>query len=320
MSSEIMDRLSKDPAINKLLDMLGEGLNSSDLQSVLIETARRRSVQTKVSGLVKEFKENRFLRPSDIPQSLFNKIDSLAYECLPENFKSIDFSPVSPFGSCSSVSNLSQNLVISTVRHSEVVSDPTNVMAIESALRRKPLIATDSKSSEIIKLSTSHRLIRAQPFGNEKFTAHFRVFALSSAGRDTGHFEFEISQLEEHLRFYLQLSKRLNILETAEVRLTDFSGKFNTGLMKPMIENLNSEFSGARVFWDNERDEARNYYTPLAFRIRYQDKNGDEWDIVDGGFNDWTQQYLNNQKERLLCSAIGTELLLKVFPGIMEKV
>jgi hypothetical protein len=35
--------------------------------------------------------------------------------------------------------------------------------------------------------------------------------------------------------------------------------------------------------------------------------------LVDGGFTNWTQQLLSNQKERLLISGIGTERLCSVF-------
>jgi hypothetical protein len=68
---------------------------------------------------------------------------------------------------------------------------------------------------------------------------------------------------------------------------------------------------------DNNRTEARNYYAPLAFRIRFHDSQGQGWDVVDGGFTNWTQKFLNNKKERLLISAIGTELLFRVFPQVL---
>ena len=302
--------------MQELVDLLEKGLNSSDLQSILIEMARRRSESVQPSGILKEFRENRFLKPSEISQAAFNRIDRLAYRILGNDFSPIELSPVAPFGSCSSVTNLSQNLVISTIRHSEVLADPTNAMAIEASIRRKALLEKDPKSVQEINLCSSHRLIRAQSFGNEKFTAHFRVFALVTAGKDTGHFRFEISQLEEHIRFYLELCKQLGILEDSELRISDFSGKFDQSLLDPGLNHLKTSYPEVEIIWDNERTEARHYYNPVAFRIRFHDNEGNEWDLADGGSNDWTQIYLNNKKERLLSSAIGTELLLKVFPYI----
>ncbi len=42
--------------------------------------------------------------------------------------------------------------------------------------------------------------------------------------------------------------------------------------------------------------------------------NGMDYDLVDdGGFTNWTRKLLSSEKERLLTSGIGTELLLKAF-------
>lgn len=316
MSSKILRRLENDPGVSELLDLLGEGLNSSDLQSILIEASRRRSLNKKPSEILKEFRDNRFLKPCDIPQVAFNRFDRQAYELLPDDFISIELSPVAPFGSCSSVTELSQNLLISTVRHSEVIADPTNVLAIEAAHRRKALLDKGPETSEPVKLCTSHRLIRAQSFYNEKFTAHFRVFSLITAGRDTGHSEFELYHMEEHIRFYLDLCRQLDILEKAEVRISDFSGRLPSSLLENVFERLRNSFEGVKYMLDNNRIEARNYYAPLAFRIRFYDSNQQGWDVVDGGFTNWTQLFLNNKKERLLTSAIGTELLFRIFPQV----
>lgn len=314
MPSEIIERLTKDPEMRDLMDRLGDGLSSSDLQSVLIETARRRSLKIRPSSLLKELSDNRFQKPSDIPQSAFIRLDRIAYENVPERFIPLELSPVTPLGSISSLSNLSQNLTVSTVRHSEVVSDPTNVMAIEAALRRKALLHEDPGTSEPVKLCTSHRLLRGQAFENDKFTAHFRVFSLVTAGRDTGHSRFEIQQLEEHIRFYLRYSRSLGIIKGSELSLSDFSGDFRSDLLDPVLEKLRHEYPETSFGWDNARSQAKNYYSPLAFRIRYFDEGGQGWDLVDGGFTGWTQTLLNNRKERYLGSAIGTELLLRVFP------
>ncbi len=48
------------------------------------------------------------------------------------------------------------------------------------------------------------------------------------------------------------------------------------------------------------RTEARHYYAHLAFRIRFWDPEGRIWDLVDGGFTNWTQWLLNSRKERSL--------------------
>jgi hypothetical protein len=40
---------------------------------------------------------------------------------------------------------------------------------------------------------------------------------------------------------------------------------------------------------------------------------GDSFMLADGGFTDWTQLLLGDSKERLMTSAIGTELICRLF-------
>jgi hypothetical protein len=58
---------------------------------------------------------------------------------------------------------------------------------------------------------------------------------------------------------------------------------------------------------DPDRVAGRDYYAAVCFYIYIKDQAGAEHVLADGGFTSWTQQLLNNQKERLLISGIGTE-------------
>ena len=318
MQNEILERLEKDPHMKELFLLLTERLSNSDMQSLLIETFRNRSLNTTPSKVLNDYRDSRFYSPSEIPQDVFNRFDLLAYSLLSGDWHSLDLSPVTPLGTCTSISNLSQNRMLSTIRNSEVVADPTNTMALKAALMRKECLDNNAKSAQIINCCSSHRLLRAQSFEEEKFSAHFRVFALVSAGRDTGNFTLEMVQLEEHIRFYLSLCSKLNIITEAEVHVSDFTGKFSTSLLEEMFARLGESFNEVGFLLDPDRVEARNYYTPLAFRIRFMDQEGRTWDLVDGGFTNWTQLLLNSRKERFLSSAIGSELLFRVFPGVLK--
>lgn len=318
MSGKILDRLKHDPQIRHLLQLLNERMTNSELQSLLMEVSRHRALKMTPSRLLNEYRKSRFCNPSEIPQIIFNRFDMLAYSLLPGNWHSVDLSPVTPLGTCTSLSNLSQNRMVATIRHTEVVADSTATLALKAALMRKQCLVEEAKSTLTIHCCSSHRLLRAQRFDEEKFSAHFRVFALVSAGKDTGHSTFEMDHLEKHLRFYLELCKMLKILGTAEVHVSDFSGTFNTVLIEELFDRLEGTYRAPRFRQMNDRTEARSYYTPLAFRIRFTDPSGTAWDIVDGGFSNWTQLLLNNRKERFLSSAIGSELLFRVFPQTMK--
>lgn len=318
MQNKIIERLDNDPHMKGLFMLLGEKLSNSDLQSLLIEAFRNRSLKTTPSKVLNEYRNNRFYSPSEFPQNLLNRFDLFAYSLLLGDWHSLDLSPVTPLGTCTSISNLSQNRMLSTIRLSEVVADSTNTMALKAALMRKKCLDSNAKSSKTINCCSSHRLLRAQNFEEDKFSAHFRVFALVSAGRDTGNFAFEMGQLEEHIRFYLTLCAKLDIIREAEVHVSDFTGKFSTTLLEEMFKRLGESFTVAGFLLTPDRAEARNYYSPLAFRIRFRDPEGEKWDIIDGGFTNWTQLLLNSKKERFLSSAIGTELLFRVFPGALD--
>jgi hypothetical protein len=297
---------------------LSKHLSNSELQSLLIEVYRSRALGRRPSRVLEDFRNSRFTRPSEIPQVIFNRFDTLAFSMLPGKWHSVELSPVTPLGTCTSLSNLSQNRMLSTIRNSEVVADSTSSLALEAAVLRKECLQADARSTQTINCCSSHRLLRAQSFQEDKFSAHFRVFSLVSAGRDTGNFSFELSHLEKHIRFYLELCRLLKILEMAEVHVSDFSGSFDPVRLDDTMDKLERSFPGAGFEKVPDRTEARNYYAPLAFRIRFTDPEGSTWDLVDGGFNNWTQLLLSNRKERILSSAIGSELLFRVFPHVMK--
>ena len=62
-------------------------------------------------------------------------------------------------GTCTSVGPVHENRIVSTVRSSEVVSDPCNVLALEAALRRRA-------GADQVHLASCHRVLRAQRFSN----------------------------------------------------------------------------------------------------------------------------------------------------------
>jgi hypothetical protein len=55
------------------------------------------------------------------------------------------------------------------------------------------------------------------------------------------------------------------------------------------------------------------YYQGPCFHIKMTNDRGETYMLADGGFVDWTKRLLADSKERLLTSAIGTELLCRQF-------
>ena len=74
------------------------------------------------------------------------RMDRVAFATLPSAFSPLELSPVSPLGTNSVVATVSQNKTLTTTRGLEVVSDATNVLALECALRRRTRCGRDPGS------------------------------------------------------------------------------------------------------------------------------------------------------------------------------
>lgn len=55
------------------------------------------------------------------------------------------------------------------------------------------------------------------------------------------------------------------------------------------------------------------YYDGPCFHLKTANKDGNQMMLADGGFTRWGAELLNDAKERLLTTAIGTELICRLF-------
>ncbi|HSF55029.1 MAG TPA: hypothetical protein VLA71_14845, partial [Algoriphagus sp.] len=222
-------------------------------------------------------------------------------------FPPIILSPVAPLGTCSVVAKASQNNMISALRNTEVVSDATNVLALQLALNQKknPKIGSES-------YATVHRHVRAQHYDNPNFTAHFGIFCLASAGKDLGNFDFELGEANRHI------SLILNVLEK-HFSKDKLSFKFflrdENPKLKSRLDEKENCWAGYPVHF--ETDTSQEYYSLFQFKIYI--KVGEYLiDFADGGPVDWVGKLTGNQKMRSFISGIGLELVLKL-AGIDKK-
>jgi hypothetical protein len=199
MSQEIIKRIEAALGTPGLTQSLID-LTPSDLQSLLLEIFRARSRKLTAADLLDG--KNGLCTPSAVDARLFHEFDAVAFAAAP-SFEAVDLSPVGPIGSNVVLGNIDQNSTLAGLRNTEVLADPTVSMTIEAARRRR-------SSPEIVRLCSSHRLIRMQPIDNPGFTRHFRLFSLITAGRDTGGLAFEVESLREQLAVYLRLLQAKN--------------------------------------------------------------------------------------------------------------
>ncbi len=318
MPPPIIDRIRREQAGTELFEALAERLNPSDLQSLLLEVYRVRAAQQTPAGLLAQYERNRFVRPSAVDPRLLLEFDHLAFALAAPLFEPVELAPVGPLGTTSAIASVDQNSTIATVRNSELVSDSTNVLALECALRRRGLLQSPERIRERVRLCASHRLLRAQHYDRPGALAHFRLFALCTAGRDQGSYSFEAEALVEQLGFYLRLLAALiergYAMHSLRIGLTDFAaGNHQSAMQENVITPLAAQFPNVAFGFDPDRATGRDYYQGFCFYIYIKDEAGTEHTLVDGGFTSWTQQLLNNKKERLLISGIGTERVCSLF-------
>lgn len=205
MPSPITRRILGASGVPQLFSVL-ESLGASDLQSLLLEVYQARAGRLDPARLQQSRERAPLFAPSDADARLLNLFDRAAFS-LAREFEALDLSPVCPLGAAHVLGGLSQNHVLTSIRNAEALGDASTALALECARRRRAAAA--SGSGKPVRLCSSHRVIRLQPFDVPAYRPHFRMFALATAGRDTGSLAFEIAHLVEHLEFYLLLFRAL---------------------------------------------------------------------------------------------------------------
>jgi hypothetical protein len=76
---------------------------------------------------------------------------------------------------------------------------------------------------------------------------------------------------------------------------------------------LREERGGLRLGFNLRRLTGLGYYEGPCFHLKARNDRGEVFALADGGFVNWTQRLLGDSKERLLTSAIGAELICRMF-------
>jgi len=271
------------------LDAL-ESMSSPELTSLLLELFARRARKLSVHDIRRRFESDAFVVPSTVDQRAFTKLDAHLLAQMPPHFEAVELSPLAPHGTVSTLGPVHPHNVMATIRGQEVLADATDVMALMCAQRRD--------THDEVHLVTTQRLVRAQRVREKFHTQHFRILSLCSAGRGDA---FAMSGVVEHIRIQLHLFSTLpKELRRAALRVTLAAENFDE-----LRELLGPDVIVTR---DEERLVKTSYYQRVAFKVWV-----DDLPLGDGGLTDWTARIRNDRRERLVTSAIGTEMLLKGF-------
>lgn len=313
--SRITERIERELGLPGLAATLADSLKPSDLQSLWLEVSRRQAEQLKPADVLAAYESKRFVRPAKVDSAQLRKWTGVLLAQLPAVFTVLELSPVCPLGTNSAVAKVAQNWAVATERHTEVVSDATNVLALEATSRRKQARAAGNMETQDIHLATCHRLLRAQSYTAAHLSPHFQLLGLCSAGRG-GDFELtalilQVEFLVTALRRHLPTGTRLRLA------LSDFSQPARPPEKAgAWLQAMDNRFPGLVCEIAPDRTAGRGYYTGFCFHLFIRLVDGNELQIADGGAVDWAARLLSDSRERMVIGGLGLEGLAANFTPV----
>ena len=302
ITERILTQLGDIEFVEKLLS-----LPKSDLNSLLLSLYQQQARGITPAELLKSNRSNRFTAPSQLDPATYHAFEAELLKLAEGlDIKPVLLSPVAPFASSAAFGCVDQNNVISAGRGTEVLPDPTNMLAIIIAERLKSRAIADESP---VHLATTARVVRAQVFPQSPYYfAHFGIFCIVSSGRDIGSYQCEQELLTRQLTYYRKL-----LLEKYEADLSLLIMKRDgypdgDGFFASMIDLICKQLSDIPVTID-EKPGSNNYYNGVHFKM-FMTRGDEQLEIGDGGFVNWIQQLTGNKKERCLITGIGIDRLL----------
>ena len=281
---------------------LFEKLPASEVWSLLLEVMDRRAKQRSPGDLVRQWERDGFTHPAPVDQRLFTALDGHLLAAAAA-FEALELSPLAPLGSCSVIGLASQNKIVSALRGTEVVADPTNVFALECARRLR------EDPDQTVRLATCHRCVRGQEFPKRPgFAQHFRIFCLGTAGRERQDHGFLVDALAEHIATHLHALNRLEqhgyVFPDRRVRILATAERI------ALADRIAASVQGLPV----ERGTLDHaYYDGLRFMIHAGSANGDDIPLIDGGAFDWVARLASNRRLVFVASGMGAQLAAQLF-------
>lgn len=312
MKTDLIKKIEEKTGISNIVELLSSTLSGSELNSLLLEVFNQNLETTSPALLLKQYRANEYVQPAETDMIGLLTSELLVLEFLQKRqFQPIELSPAAQLGSCSVLASVDQKKIISAIRNTEILADATNAMALHIASLKK-----SRNNQETSQFCTVHRHVRCQPFKTKGFSRHFKIGCLVSAGRDKGSFQFETINLMLHLQTLHDLFSDLYDAKKIRVQLLKRQGCRDTDLLFVTLTAFLKNNLSMQIIWD-EFPVENNYYKGVQYKMIIE-LAGQDFEIADGGFVDWTQQLLQNKKDRLLITGFGFELLYKIQKGLIS--
>lgn len=313
IANKILARIDQPDLLNILTKLSG-----SELNSLLLEVFNAQAEARTPGEMLKLYRLNRFVKPVDLPVLKLRETEvDLLKIFTASDFTPIELSPVSILGSCAVVAPADQKKILSALRGTEVLADATNALALHISDLKQSKAWVPQSADEKLRFGTIQRHVRTQAIASKGFTPHFKIGCLVTSGVDTGSFLFEKDSLSEHIAVMKSIFEDYYKVDQLNFRLICRNGYDNsTGLAHMVKNHLEHKFPGMGVVVDENPDKRIEYYKGIQYKVDITVK-GTTYEIGDGGFTDWTQQLLENKKERFLITGFGFEFMYRIANGLL---
>ena len=288
-------------------------LATADLTAVQLAVADTRADARGAKGVTDAWCRGGYVAPMDGDARALRRLE-LALLDEARAFEALELSPLAPLGACSTFSLGSQNRVLPTARSFEVMADPTNVLALECARRRR-------QQHDPIRLCAAARCVRTQPLLDPSHSRHFSMFCAVTAERDKDSRAFAARAVGEHVSLHIRLHQAI-----VAARAAGGYGDADRDAPAVALQLLATDgyakaaeqvARGVSALLPAGRDAItigaleQPYYAGLRFVLSIE-LAGTRLPISDGGVFDWLRTLCSDRKEQLACSGIGSELGVRV--------
>lgn len=276
-------------------------LSPSESTPRWLELARAQVERRRPADLLRQFTDDPFVAPAPVDQRRLHRLDGIWLDAA-RDYVAVKLSPVAPLGSCSVVAPTSQDRTLSANRGTEVVSDPTNVLALESARRWQ-------KARNDVRLCTIHQVLRAQKLPPvEGFTQHFRLACLTETGAARPSDEFEVMAVGRALQAFERTLERASVELECELPVRWVTVRADDRVLaQRVIRRIRNVAPDLEI---EEAEAPSPYYHGLRVTLDFRSESGEAVPLGDIGRFDWAGRLLANRKVRCVGAGFGLQLLL----------
>jgi ribosomal protein S18 acetylase RimI-like enzyme len=271
----------------------------SECVAELLAMARAHAARKRPADVRAQYGRDPFVAPSPIDLRTAHELDAIALSAARE-FEAVLLSPLAPLASCAAVSPSHQDRIVTTIRGSEVVSDPTNVLALECARR----LAADRDRD--VQLCTIHQVVRAQRFpAAPGYTQHFRMLALAEAGLARADHGFEVDAFVGHVRVFWNLLDARGKgwgQRSASLRFAPH----RAALAARVRTRLAAELPQLAI---DEESLDSGYYDGIRLLFDAESPTGARLNLSDTGLFDWAARLVSDHRLRFVASGMGLQRL-----------